>query len=117
MKENNIDLGKSFEKIKAQPFQMNYNREQLGEIYGYLKALNDLSHYLQLTTEFKPENRYIDAVPILEAIKEASAKITVLLSPPVDDIPSSLFRKSQDGESNLHPVFENIVSKFCKPKN
>jgi len=114
MKENNIDLGKSFEKIKAQPFQMDYNREQLGEIYGYLKALNDLSQYLQTTTGFKPENRYIDAVPILEGIKEASAKITGLLSPQADDVPPELFKKP---ESNLHPVFENILTNFCNPKS
>lgn len=37
-------------------------------VQGYQKCLQDIALYLERTTEFKPEKRYIDAIPINEAI-------------------------------------------------
>lgn len=66
----------------------------LGRSYGYLACLKDLQTYLANTTQYKPENRFVDAVPILEDLVKASDKLGEYFDTVKDDIPADIFWKS-----------------------
>ncbi len=112
IQNNAVDYGKSLDKIKADPFTPIYNHTQLKEIAGYADCLRDIQTYLAVTTEYKPENRYVDSVKILEGIIKANKTISELLEKAKNDIPDPLFTKP---EGKLHPVFEDILNNFTKP--
>lgn len=48
------------------------------EMLGYNRAMIEVLNYLHKTTDFKPENRYIDAVPLLEQISATLGEITAI---------------------------------------
>ena len=49
-------------------------------INGYTKALQHLYKYLAQETQFNPAKRYIDALPLVEAIGEINAELSQVLS-------------------------------------
>ncbi len=73
---NNTDF---LDNITANPFRPDYTPDQIGEIIGYSKALQDFYQYIKVITEHKPEKRYIDSVPLLDGISKASGQISKLL--------------------------------------
>lgn len=96
----NIDYGAALEKITSEPFKPDFRSEQVKEMAGYSKALQDLNIYLQVITEYKPEKRFIDAVPLLDGISLASGKINALLEESKNDLPSHLFEGAGNKETN-----------------
>lgn len=49
--------------------------KNIGEVNGYLLAIMDMMEYVKEITEYNPAKRMIDAVDILEAIRETNERI------------------------------------------
>lgn len=49
------------------------------EIRGYNKCMQDVIDYLKEVTEFNPEKRMIDSVPLLDLIEESAKELAVIL--------------------------------------
>lgn len=75
-------------------------------IAGFTNALRQLYLYISKQTEFKPEKRYIDAVPLLDIIAETNAELALLLN----EADAKL--KSENEENKLHPIFKNITDSW-----
>lgn len=63
----------------AEPFKHKLTSDNLAGIYAHGALLTELLNYLKEVTEFKPEKRYIDAVPLPENIQASGEEITRLL--------------------------------------
>lgn len=63
------------------PFKFDFSEEtRIHEMAGYIQAMNEILKYLQDVTEWKPENRYIDSVPLGEKISATCKALQPLLS-------------------------------------
>ena len=48
----------------------------VAEIKGFMDALNQLLNYIANETQWKPENRFIDSVPLLNKISATTDELT-----------------------------------------
>lgn len=93
-----IDYGSALRKITENPFRTDLLLGESGELAGYTKCLSDLSNYLQVVTEYKPEKRFVDAVPILDGIAKASKELGEMMKKipqPENDLPDEMYRRSK----------------------
>lgn len=70
-------------------------------INGYTQALNAIYKHIAEVTAFKPENRYIDAVPILDKIEGTMDELKLLLKQAQDDLKNDLLTILTDTEKDL----------------
>lgn len=77
--KSNVDLGKSFEDMNRTTFRFIPSKNQLGELLGYSAAMNGLLIYLQETTQYDPNKRQIDSVPLLDLLQNSLGEISRLL--------------------------------------
>jgi hypothetical protein len=61
-------------------FKTIFGSVDVSGINGYSKALQHLYKYIAQETQYNPAKRYIDAVPILDAIGEINAEFAQALS-------------------------------------
>lgn len=57
-----------------------FNSINVEGIGGYTKAMQHLYSYIAEVTKMRPENRYIDAVPLLDIISSTSKELSELLA-------------------------------------
>lgn len=55
------------------------------EVLGYNRALIEVLNYLQKTTEYKPEKRFIDSVPLIEKLAATLKELTAIYEKSKDD--------------------------------
>ena len=62
------------------PFKHNLTSDNIEGIQAYGSLLNELLSYVQDATEYNPEKRMIDSVPLLDKISASCAEIKNLLN-------------------------------------
>lgn len=69
-------------QIVETPFTHEFGEgeEKVYTMNGYIQALNQVLKYIEETTEWKPENRYIDSVPLAEKIQATCKELQPMLS-------------------------------------
>lgn len=69
--------------MKTSSFEHGYNMplgtKEVYSINGYTKCLKNLFMHLAEKTQYKPENRMIDAVEILELIENTNKELAILI--------------------------------------
>jgi len=88
------------------PFEHGYNADSMKapfglEVIGYNKAMMQVLDYLKETTEFKPEKRYIDAVPLIEKIGATAEGLSKLYAAIEDEKKVNIL--SGTNHQNQHP--------------
>lgn len=92
------DLGKYFNTFKkpimAQPFNHNFIYSagviNIAGINGYTKALSEIQRHIAEVTKWKPENRLIDSVALLERITATLEALTPLMNHAANELQESL---------------------------
>lgn len=59
-------------------FKHGFKPTDIEEIHGFTKCLNELVDHIKAATGFKPENRYIDSVAILDRISDTLEELKQL---------------------------------------
>lgn len=54
------------------------DNDSIKEVAAYTKALNNVLDYLTHVTKSRPENRFIDAVPLIEKISDTAREVSFL---------------------------------------
>ncbi len=58
----------------------NFGITNIDRAQGFIDCLGEVLKYIEEITELKPEKRYIDAVRLIDVIKNTSDEIRVLLN-------------------------------------
>ncbi len=66
------------------PFE--YKLDNLTEIRGFTKCMDVVLKYIEEVTQFKPEKRMIDAVPLLDKITATNKELSELLKKESEEI-------------------------------
>jgi len=61
-------------------------RKDINGILGYQRALLHLLNHIGLMTEFKPENRQIDAVELIDTMQATADELQLILNNSLADI-------------------------------
>lgn len=48
------------------------------EVLGYNRAMIEILNYLHKTTEYKPEKRFIDSVPLIQKVSATLKELTAI---------------------------------------
>lgn len=87
----------------ATPFNFELSPKNLEGMFAVGSIMNDLMADIKAATQYKPENRLIDCVPILERISATAARISEMMEnygkelemtaapATIDDIPAEMF--------------------------
>ncbi len=65
-------------KVFNHSYKQPLSNDEIREVIGYQKALAALYKQLEEMTKLKPENRYIDAVILLEMISDTNMQLSMI---------------------------------------
>lgn len=85
-------------------FKTAYGSIDVAAMHGYRSALTHVLNYLAEVTEWNPNKRFIDAVPLLEKIEATANELTKLLQEEKENLQIKLT------ETDIHLLTQNFLS-------
>lgn len=84
--------------MNTKPFDHGFTPDSLKnpqgyEVIGYNKAMGQILDYLKQVTQFKPVNRFIDSVPLIEKIGATFVDLSKLHKDIEDGVKTTIQKK------------------------